>query len=50
MRQTIALDRIAERLHHRILADKLGKGLGTVFAGQYAVGRAAGIRRGSCGR
>ena len=50
MRQTIALDRIAKRLHHRILADKLGKGLGTVFAGQYAVGRAAGIRRDRCGR
>ena len=45
MRQSIALDRIAKRLHHRILANKFSKGLGTVFAGKYAVGRAAGICR-----
>ena len=38
MCQPVARDRIAERAHHRILPDQLGKGLRAVFAGEDAVG------------
>ena len=41
MRDPPALDRIGERLHHRVLADQLGKGLRAVFAGEHAIGRRA---------
>ena len=34
-----ARDRIGERLHHRVLADQLGEGLRTVFAGEHAIRR-----------
>ena len=30
---------LAERLHHRVLADQLGEGLRPVFAGEHAIGR-----------
>ena len=44
MGQAVALDRIAQRRHHRILADKLGKSLWAVFAGKDAIG----LRCGHC--
>ena len=34
-----ALDGIAERRDHRVLADQLVEGLRAVFAGEHAVGR-----------
>ena len=37
MGDAAALDGVAQRLHHRILADQLGKGLRPIFAGQHAV-------------
>ena len=37
-----ALDRVGERLHHRVLADQLGEGLRPVFAGEHAIRRRAG--------
>ena len=46
MRQPIARNRIGERAHHRLLPDKLGKGLRAVFACQYAIG----LRRIRCDR
>ena len=41
MGQTVALDRVAQRLHHCILPDQFGKGLRPVFARQDAVSCAA---------
>ncbi len=38
MRQPVALDRIAQGLDHRVLADQLGKGLRPVFAREHAIG------------
>jgi hypothetical protein len=35
----IALDRVAQRGDHRILADQLGKGLRAIFAGEHAIRR-----------
>jgi hypothetical protein len=43
-----ALDRIGERLHHRVLADQLVEALRPVFAGKHAIGRGAAC--GSSGR
>ena len=37
MSNAATLDRIGERLHHRVLADQLGKGLRAIFARQHAV-------------
>ena len=39
MGDAAALDRVGQRLHHRILADQLAEALRPVFAGQHAVGR-----------
>ena len=36
-----ALDRVGERLHHRVLADQLGEGLRAIFARQHAIGAAS---------
>ena len=35
--EPIALDRIAQRLHHRLLPDQLGEALRAVFAGKDAI-------------
>ena len=48
MRQTVAFDRIAKRLHHRILADKLGKGPRTILTRENAVGSATDSNRCRC--
>ncbi len=40
MRQPLAPDRVAQRLHHGVLADQLGKGLRAVFARKHAIGLA----------
>ena len=45
MRQPLAPDRIAQRLHHGILTDQLGKGLGAIFAREHAIGLATGGSR-----
>ena len=37
MGQPVALDRIAQRLHHRVLAEQLGERLRAVFAREHAV-------------
>ncbi len=37
-----ALDRVAQRLHHRVLADQLGEGLRAIFAGEDAIMRLVG--------
>ena len=34
LRDAIRLERVLQGTHHRILSDKVGKGLGAVFAGQ----------------
>ena len=39
MGNTLALDRISERLHHRVLADQLAEGLRAVLARKDAVWR-----------
>ncbi len=39
MGDAAALDRVAQRLDHRVLADQLGEGLRPVFAGEHAVRR-----------
>jgi len=38
MGQPIALDRVGQRLDHRILADQLREALGAIFAGEDAIG------------
>ncbi len=38
MGQPVALDRIGQRLHHRLLADQLVEPLRTIFAGEDAIG------------
>ncbi len=45
MRQPLALDRVGERAHHRLLADQLGEGLRAVLAGEHAVGLRGFARR-----
>jgi len=37
--QPIALDRIAQCLHHRVLADQLGEAPRPIFASQHTIGR-----------
>ena len=49
MRQPVALDRIAERLDHRILPEQLRKGLRAIFAGEDAVWLGNGRRCSGCG-
>ena len=39
LRDTIRLERVFQRAHHRVLPDQIGKGFRPVFAGQYAIGR-----------
>ena len=39
MGDAAALDRVAQRFHHRVLANQLGKGLRTIFAGENAIMR-----------
>jgi hypothetical protein len=38
MGQPAALDRVGQRLHHRVLPDQFGKGLRPVLARQHAIG------------
>jgi hypothetical protein len=38
VRQPVALDRVAERLHHRVLPDQLLEALRPVFAREHAIG------------
>ena len=44
MGEPVALDRIGERLHHRLLPDQLVEALRAVFAGEDAIGL-RGLRR-----
>ena len=42
MSDAVALDRVGERLHHRVLADQFGKILRPVFARKHAIRRGGG--------